>query len=133
MNKNNFIVNEEQVDWEYISGQEGQEGVMRWKTFLGGSDSKTDKITMGIFEIPSGVELKAHHHSPSEAYYITAGKGQVLIGKEVKDVGPGDTVYIAGDETHGIKCIGENTLKLIWIFPTDTWSEVRYHMHDDEI
>ena len=40
---------------------------------------------------------------------------------------PGDTVYIPQNALHGLKNIGNVPFEVLWIFPTDTWSEIDYH------
>jgi len=128
-------VQENDVAWEYIKGEEGRTDVIRWKTFLGGNnvdaentDSHTRSITMGVCEVPPGAKLDAHYHAEHEVYYVQNGSGKVLLGKKTITVEPGSCIFVPGDLTHGIKNQGEYTLTLLWIFPTDTWSEVKYHM-----
>ena len=113
--------------------------VIRWKTFLGGnyvetknSDNKTRAITMGVCEVPPGAKLDAHYHAEHEVYYVQHGSGDVLLGKKIIAVEPGSCIYVPGNLTHGIRNQGETTLTLLWIFPTDTWSEVKYHMQAEQ-
>ena len=49
-----------------------------------------------------------------------------MLGEETQTVGPGSIVYIPEHHVHGIKNIGTEALKLMWMFPTDTWTEVEY-------
>jgi len=88
---------------------------------------------MGTMEIPPGASLNAHHHSPLEVYYLTSGEGRLLCGDTVKHVRAGDVVYIPANQVHGIKNIGEHSLALVWMFPTDTWSEIEYHDDHEQI
>ncbi len=132
-------IQEDEVDWEYIEGEEGRNNVIRWKTFLGGSSadsttatSPTQAITMGICEVPPGARLDAHYHAEHEVYYVQDGFGEVLLGEKVIAVKPGSCIFVPRDLTHGIKNQGASTLSLLWIFPTDTWSEVEYHMQPDQ-
>jgi len=132
-------IQDDDVEWEYIKGEEGRSDVIRWKTFLGGVDAdaenaahNTQGITMGVCEVPPGAKLDAHYHAEHEVYYVQHGSGEVLLGDKTVTVESGSCIYVPGDLTHGIKNQGEATLTLLWIFPTDTWSEVRYHMQTEQ-
>jgi quercetin dioxygenase-like cupin family protein len=126
-----FIKSDTECPWEYEPGEEGRDDVIRWRTLLSGEKTPTESISMGILEIPPGVGMGAHHHSPVEVYYLTSGEGQLLCGDTVKHVRAGDAVYIPASQVHGIRNIGDQTLVLVWMFPTDTWAEIDYH--DDHV
>jgi len=85
---------------------------------------------MGTLEVPPGASLTKHYHSPLEVYYLTEGEGQLLCGDKIKNIRAGDVVYIPAKEVHGVKNISHNPLKLVWIFPRDTYSEITYHDAD---
>ena len=127
----NLVDNEANYPWEYIPGQEGREDAIRWKTLLGGKNSKRKDITFGVLDIPPGHTLDPHHHDPAEAYYVLEGKGRLLIDDRFQEIGPGAVVYIVGNEVHGIRNHTESTLKLVWIFPTDSYHEIQYNMDED--
>lgn len=126
-----YIKNEAQYAWEYEASEEGRDDVIRWRTLLSGDRTPTRRISMGTLELPPGSSLDAHHHAPPEVYFITDGSGTLLIGAEQRAVDAGDVVYIPGDHVHGIKNTGDAMLKLVWVFPTDTWPEIEYH--DDDV
>lgn len=114
---------------EYNPGEEGRDDVIRWRTLLSGERTPTRGISMGTLELPPGSSLDAHHHAPLEVYFVTDGSGTLLIGDDQRAVCAGDVVYIPGNHVHGIKNTGDELLKLVWVFPTDTWPEIEYH-HD---
>jgi len=125
-----FIKNDTEYPWEYEPGEEGRDDVIRWRTLLSGDKTATERISMGTLEIPPGATLDAHHHSLLEVYYLTSGEGRLLCGDTVKQVRAGDVIYIPANQVHGIKNISDHTLVLVWMFPTDTWSEIEYHNDD---
>ena len=43
-------------------------------------------------------------------------------------VSPGTVVYVPENLTHGIRNAGSQTLTLLWFFPVNRWSDVKYHM-----
>lgn len=126
-----FIKNESEYLWEYGKGEEGRNGVIRWRTLLSGEETPTEKISMGTLELPINSILHPHHHAPLEVYYITKGEGTVLVGEEKRNVKAGDVVYIPGNLTHGIKNMSDQLLTVVWVFPTSTWRKIEYHDDDD--
>jgi quercetin dioxygenase-like cupin family protein len=122
-----YVRNESEYPWEREPGEEDRQDAIRWRTLLSGERTPTRSISMGTLELPSGSSLDAHHHAPREVYFVTDGSGTLLIGDEQRAVRAGDVVYIPGDCVHGIKNTGEALLKLVWVFPTDTWPEIEYH------
>ena len=122
-----FIHNDSECPWEYETGEEGRDDVIRWRTLLSSDTTPSQGISMGILEIPPGASLNTHYHSPLEVYYLTEGEGQLLCGDKIKNIRAGDVVYIPGKESHGVKNISSQRLELVWIFPCDTWYEIKYH------
>ena len=58
---------------------------------------------------------------------ITRGHAELLTGENTaRAVTAGDTIYIPKNSWHGIKNVSQSLVEFIWIFPTDTWQEVRY-------
>ena len=126
-----YTRNEREYPWEYSPGEEGDENAIRWRTLLSGERTPSRSVSMGTLELPPGSSLDAHHHAPPEVYFVTDGRGTLLIGNEQRAVRAGDVVYIPGDHVHGIKNTGDDLLKLVWMFATDTWPEIEYH--DDDV
>ena len=121
-----FIKNDGDYPWEFEQGEEGRSDVIRWRTLLSGEKTPSKQLSMGTLELPPNTALLPHHHAPIEVYYLTQGQGLLRIGDEDREVKAGDVVYIPGNLTHGIKNLSAQTLKLVWMFPTDTWSEIEY-------
>jgi quercetin dioxygenase-like cupin family protein len=126
-----YTKNEQECPWEYEVGEEDRNDVIRWRTLLSGERTPSKSISMGTLELPPGSSMDAHHHAPPEVYFVTAGSGTLLIGSEQRPVRAGDVVYIPGDHVHGVNNSGNELLKLVWMFPTDTWPEIEYH--DDDV
>ena len=83
-------------------------------------------ISLGFAEIAPGGNLILHYHSPAEIYVITDGTGTLNKSGKLQEIRKGDVVYIAKNAKHALKNNGKETLKFYWIFPTDTFSEVKY-------
>jgi quercetin dioxygenase-like cupin family protein len=43
-----------------------------------------------------------HQHPEEEFMLVAEGTGEIQVGDEVKQVGPGAMMYCAGDKLHGI-------------------------------
>lgn len=128
MNIGSVISHSDEYEWEYLHGEEGQEGAIRWKTLISGDKTPSEEITMGIFEVPPGKHLGTHHHAPPEAYFVYEGTGNVVVDNREHTVNAGSVVYVPGNAVHGINNSGSTTLKLVWMFPVSVWRDIVYHM-----
>ena len=53
-----YLRHETDTPWEYEIGEEGRDGVLRWRTLLSGERTPTEGISMGTFELPPGARLE---------------------------------------------------------------------------
>jgi mannose-6-phosphate isomerase-like protein (cupin superfamily) len=61
--------------------------------------------------LPPGASTTAHYHRQTEEiYYILTGGGQMTIGNEMRQVGPGDAIAIPPGEVHQIVNNGDVAL-----------------------
>ena len=68
------------------------------------------------FELEPGKHLPRHTDSPEEVLYIVAGKGEAEAGGEHAVVEAGDLAVIPSMVPHGIRNIGDETLKVVGFF-----------------
>ena len=120
-----FVKNLESVSDQEWSTTEKYPGV-RWKFLIDADFTKSSGLSLGFAEIAPGGDLILHYHSPAELYVITEGTGTLNKSGEFEEIKRGDVVYIAENAKHALKNNGNETLKFYWIFPTDTFSEVKY-------
>ena len=99
---------------------------VRWKFLIDADFMGSSGISLGFAEIAPGGDLTLHYHSPAEIYVVTNGKGILNKSGELEEIKKGDVVYIAGNVKHALKNVEAETLEFYWIFPTDTFSEVKY-------
>ena len=52
---------------------------------------------------------------------VTHGAGRVLLGEQWHEIGVGDAVFIAADETHQLEAPGAGPLAFICVIPR--WAE----------
>jgi len=121
MSRAPFVVEEGAVEVE--SGED--RGVI-WRTLTSADRTPTSELTSGVCEIAPGCELALHRHPPLELYYFLEGTGVVTLGASDHAVRAGTTISIPGDTPHRIRNTGTATLKLFYVFPTASFTEVEY-------
>ena len=121
-----FCVEESAVPREY--GETADGPGLSWRTLLSADRTPTREVTAGTCELQPGGELKLHRHPTLEVYYFLQGEGVVrLQGRDV-GVRAGSTLSIPADAPHGIRNTGTSLLKLFYVFPTGSYSDVEYTM-----
>ena len=105
-------------------------GSVAWYTLFSRDISPTDGMTAGIAECAAGGELRLHRHAQPEIYYILEGRGVVSIDGQERHVTPGIAIFIPGDAEHGLRGDADSSVKLLYVFPTDAFSDVIYRFPD---
>lgn len=78
-----------------------------------GDDSYKHNFALRRFTFEPGKSYPLHHHGYVEGVYILSGKGYFETEEERIAVVPGDVVYTASDEPHGLGATGDEPLILI--------------------
>ncbi|MEE2775098.1 MAG: cupin domain-containing protein [Pseudomonadota bacterium] len=100
---------------------------IRWKYLVDSTKMRSHGVSCGIIEISIGAELTLHHHEPQEIYVIRAGEALLLQAtEEPKKLLKDSVIYIPESCSHGVRNIGQTSLELLWIFPTNSWEEIDY-------
>ena len=123
MNKKVVIAREKDFIW--LSDK--KYGELKWKLLIDSTVKMTTEMSLGILKIKPNDSLALHHHSPKELYIVKKGKGLLLKPNKNERLETGDSVYIPRNTVHGVKNIGKTALLLYWIFPTNSWEEVKYN------
>lgn len=105
-----------------------QAGRVRWRTLLSADRTASDSLTLGVAELEPGeaVDFRPHRHAQAEAYYILSGEGTVVIDGAEHPVRPGTAVFIPGNAAHGALNTGSALLRLLYVFPADSFAEIEY-------
>ena len=118
-----FISHLDDREWQ----QRAEFGNLRWKYLVDSTASNSHGLSCGLIQIPVAEELKLHFHLPQEIYLIHSGTGLLLRqNSQSQKVRKGSVVYVPGSCPHGLRNIGDKSLEVMWIFPTDCWDEVKY-------
>ena len=100
---------------------------IRWQFSVNAGTTVSNGLSCGYLQVDPDAELPLHYHKEQEIYVITQGNAELLTGAtSSREVTTGDTIYIPENSWHGIKNLSHSMVEFIWIFPTDTWQEVRY-------
>ena len=131
MERRGFVVREQDQPPEGWS--EPERGATRWRTLISGDRTPTHALTLGVVEIASGAEdeSRPHRHAQPEAYYVVSGRGVVTISGAEHRVEAGAAVFIPGGAEHCARCTSREPLKLLYVFPTDSFAEIAYEFPTD--
>ena len=107
---------------------------IRWQFSVNAGTTVSNGLSCGYLQVDPDAELPLHYHKEQEIYIITLGDAELLTGAtSSRAVTTGDTIYIPENSWHGIKNISQFIVEFIWIFPTDTWQEVRYIFANEKL
>lgn len=121
-----FCVQESDVPCEHGEAADGPG--LSWRTLLSADRTPTREVTAGTCELQPGGELKLHRHPVLEVYYFLEGEGIVMLEGNPVVVRSGSTVSIPANVPHGIRNTGDRVLKLFYVFPVDSYTDVEYTM-----
>jgi len=66
--------------------------------------------------LPPGSIVGRHFHlETEEIYYVLSGTGRMTVGTEVRDVGPGDAVFIPREHTHTLENTGHVSMTILLV------------------
>ncbi|MFI4973827.1 MAG: cupin domain-containing protein [Caulobacterales bacterium] len=126
MNARGFVVNELRCELE--GWDDPVRGVVQWRTLLSGDRTPTEALTMGVAEVRehAGAHAKLHRHAQSEAYFVLSGRGVLTIDGAEQALSPGDAAFIPGGAWHAARGVGDEPLRLLYVFAADSFSHVEY-------
>jgi mannose-6-phosphate isomerase-like protein (cupin superfamily) len=103
-------------------------GRITWRTLLSGDRTRTDLMTLGVTEVGPGQPnpFNQHRHAQAEIYYVIAGTGIVTIDGVEYALRSGSSVFVPGNVWHGARNTGTDVLRLLYVFATDSFSDVKY-------
>ena len=77
-------------------------------------------------EFEPGAEFHPHWHPQPEVYYVLAGTGTVFLHDKEQPIRPGSAVFIPGNLEHSVRNDGSELLRILYVFPVDSFAEVAY-------
>jgi quercetin dioxygenase-like cupin family protein len=74
-----------------------------------------DAYRVRYFHVPAGGRTALERHAHDHGVVIERGRARVTLGDERHELGPGDVVYVAGDELHCFEALGDEPLGFICV------------------
>ena len=107
--------------------------LVSWRTLLSGDRTPTRGLTLGVAEVVEqvGADARLHRHAQDEAYYVLSGRGVLTIDGVDHPLTAGSTAFIPGRAWHAARGVGAEPLRLLYVFPTDSFTDVVYEFPDD--
>jgi quercetin dioxygenase-like cupin family protein len=85
-----------------------------------GADEGAPHWRLRHFHVPAGGRTARERHAHDHGVYVLSGRARVTLGKRVEEIGPGDVVYVAGDELHEFEALGDEDLEFVCVAPPVT-------------
>lgn len=97
-----------------VIGVHGGENPIFWKRFMTGNMMWSDLDSFEHVRVPPGTVIGEHVHSRTEEiYFVIKGRGEMRVGAESREVGPGDLILTPLHERHGFYPLGDEPVELI--------------------
>ena len=92
-------------------------GVSNIKRIIEKEKVGTKRIAgFGLIEVPPGGVFGPHKHPErEEIYYVLSNSGSIVVGDEEIPAREGLTLYVSGEDPHGMKNQGDEPLLVIFI------------------
>jgi mannose-6-phosphate isomerase-like protein (cupin superfamily) len=74
-------------------------------------------LSLGLYELAAGATDPQRPHAEDEVYYVVAGRAKITVADETRDVGPGDSVFVAATVEHRFHDIAEDLSILVFFAP----------------
>lgn len=74
------------------------------------------EMNVQYFEIEPGATVPSHSHPHEQAGYLTDGRLTFILDDEERELEPGDSYSIPGEENHGVENRGNETVRGVDIF-----------------
>jgi quercetin dioxygenase-like cupin family protein len=80
---------------------------------------QSERLLLGLNCLEPGQEQHVHTHAGQDKFYfVVEGSGTFTVGDEVRDAGPGTTIWAPADVPHGVANTGtERLVVLVGIAP----------------
>jgi quercetin dioxygenase-like cupin family protein len=101
-------------------------GHVSFRSLIDGDETASSHLTFGTSTLAPGGYLAPHRHPPAEIYYILAGNAVLTIDGVRHNVEAGTGIFIPGNAEHGIVNASSMTVKFLYAFAVDRFSDVAY-------
>jgi mannose-6-phosphate isomerase-like protein (cupin superfamily) len=78
--------------------------------------SDIERCSLAEEVLPVGAAVGRHHHlETEEVYYILKGTGRMSVGCDVREVSPGDAIFIPRGHAHTLKNTGSEPMTILLV------------------
>jgi quercetin dioxygenase-like cupin family protein len=125
-----YVVNE--TDPPLEAWNDPVRGVVAWRTLISGDRTPTEALTLGVAEVlPANAgRARLHRHAQPEIYYVLSGEGVLRIDGADHPLSPGTCAFVPGDALHGAWAVGPAPLRILYVFPADSFGQIEYRFAD---
>lgn len=110
------LVNYENVEKNKVE-MEGANGC-EMRQLVTNSDGAPN-FSMRQFEVEPGGNTPLHSHPYEHEVFVLEGNGIVREGDVEHPISKGDVIYVAPDDVHQFKNVGDSPLKFLCLVPND--------------
>lgn len=105
------------IDSDTIPFTPYPKGVSSIKRIIEKEKNGTQRISgFGLIQVPPGGAFGPHEHPErEEIYYVFSGSGTLIVGNEEIPAREGLTLYVSGEEPHGIRNHGDKPLLVVFV------------------
>lgn len=76
-------------------------------------------LSAGLYVLEAGAVDGQSPHGEDELYVVMEGRGQVLVGGESRDIGPGSLIFVAAGVEHRFHDIEERLVLVVAFGPAE--------------
>jgi quercetin dioxygenase-like cupin family protein len=105
--------------WEGVARQgygDAALGAVEKHELIGPADG-AQSYRVRHFRVPPGGRTALERHPHDHGVVIERGRARVTLGGDRYELGPGDVVYVAGDELHCFEALGDEPLGFLCVAP----------------
>jgi quercetin dioxygenase-like cupin family protein len=106
-------------DWTWDGVEPTAYGSGAERHVLVGRGDGAGQVELRYFRIPVGGASAFEHHPHEHAILVLHGRAEVTLGDVVEEVGPGDAVFVASNEPHQLRTLGDEPLGFMCTAPAD--------------
>jgi len=83
---------------------------------------KHKELSITVLEVSPGVEIPLHSHEKEvDTIFILEGSAEVFLNETWIKAKEGDVIIVSPKEVHGVKAVGEKTLKCYIVHAPALW------------
>ncbi|MFC1541647.1 cupin domain-containing protein [Candidatus Latescibacterota bacterium] len=96
---------------EFKNLMDGPNILLSGESESNGATDEIPEMSVHYVEMQAGEEVRPHTHNRVEVYLFLTGRARVMTGNEIRDVTTGDIAMAPIGTPHGIKVIGNESLR----------------------